>query len=132
MTRWVVSEVHIFLDFLVVQENNSDGKKLRSTYHIHAIQWAIKANVAINKRSTAAPYSLYLSIFRATLTKRRSLAVFNKPMRVVVWKKSKTIHYENSFRNKSQADLLDIFFAMNKFWSKLDRSCSYASTTLWM
>lgn len=59
---------------------------IKISYQIHAIQWAIKANVAINNSSTAAPYSLYLSIFLATLTSRKRRAAFNKPVRVVVCK----------------------------------------------
>jgi hypothetical protein len=31
--------------------------KKKKNYHIHANQWAIKANVAINNTKTAAPYS---------------------------------------------------------------------------
>lgn len=54
------------------------------TYHIHASQCAIRANVAISNNNTAAPYSEYLSIFLATLTKRKRRAVFNKPIKVVV------------------------------------------------
>lgn len=45
----------------------------------------MSAKVAMRSSRTAAPYSEYLSIFRATLTRRRSLAVFSRPMRVVVW-----------------------------------------------
>jgi len=42
--------------------------------------------VAIKSNKTAAPYSLYLSIFLATLTRRSRRAVFKSPIRVVVWK----------------------------------------------
>lgn len=51
---------------------------------MHASQWAMRAKVAMRRRRTAAPYSEYLSIFLATLTRRRSRAVFRRPMRVVV------------------------------------------------
>lgn len=51
---------------------------------MHASQCAMSAKVAIRSRSTAAPYSEYLSIFLATLTKRNKRAVFSKPIRVVV------------------------------------------------
>lgn len=70
-------------------------------YQMQASQWAIKANVAINSSSTAAPYSEYLtspsplspftlsgltdlSSFRATRTRRSSRAVFSSPISVVV------------------------------------------------
>lgn len=51
---------------------------------MQASQWAMRAKVAMRRRRTAAPYSEYLSIFLATLTRRRSRAVFRRPMRVVV------------------------------------------------
>lgn len=53
---------------------------------MHASQCAIKANVAIKRIKTAAPYSEYRSILRATRTKRKSRAVFNNPISVVVCK----------------------------------------------
>lgn len=53
-------------------------------YHMHASQWAISANVAISSSSTAAPYSEYRSIFRATRTSLSSRAVFSSPISVVV------------------------------------------------
>jgi len=63
-------------------------------YHMHASQCAISANVAISSSKTAAPYSEYLSIFLATRTSRNNLAVFSRPISVVVWKirKQKPIH----------------------------------------
>ena len=60
-------------------------------YQMQANQWAISANVAMSRIRTAAPYSEYLSIFRATLTNLSKRAVFNRPINVVVWKKIK--HY---------------------------------------
>lgn len=63
---------------------------------MQANQWAIKANVAIKSNNTAAPYSEYLSIFRATRTNRRRRAVFNKPIRVVVWKN--TLLFQDSLK----------------------------------
>ena len=54
------------------------------SYQIQANQWAMRANVAMSRRRTAAPYSEYLSILRATRTNRRRRAVFNKPIKVVV------------------------------------------------
>lgn len=57
---------------------------MKSTHQMQANQWAIRAKVAINSNNTAAPYSEYLSIFRATLTKRSKRAVFNNPIKVVV------------------------------------------------
>ena len=53
-------------------------------YQIHASQWAIKANVAMSRTKTAAPYSEYRSIFLATRTNLSNLAVFNRPINVVV------------------------------------------------
>lgn len=58
-------------------------------YQMQANQCAINANAATNNNNTAAPYSEYLSIFRATRTSRSNLAVFSNPMRVVVWNISK-------------------------------------------
>lgn len=58
-------------------------------YHMQHNQWAMSKNVANKSMSTAAPYSEYLSSFRATLTNRKSRAVFNKPISVVVWKAKK-------------------------------------------
>lgn len=58
--------------------------KQEATYQMQASQWAMRAKVAINNTSTAAPYSEYLSIFLATLTSRSKRAVFNNPIRVVV------------------------------------------------
>lgn len=52
---------------------------------MQASQWAINANVAINNTSTAAPYSEYRSILRATRTKRNSRAVFNSPISAVLF-----------------------------------------------
>lgn len=57
------------------------------TYHMQANQCAIRANVAIKSTSTAAPYSEYRSIFRATRTRRSNRAVFNSPIKVVVCKR---------------------------------------------
>ena len=54
------------------------------SYQIQANQWAIRANVAISRISTAAPYSEYLSIFLATRTNLSNLAVLSNPMSVVV------------------------------------------------
>lgn len=51
---------------------------------MQANQWAINANVAINRINTAAPYSEYRSILRATRTNRKRRAVFNNPINVVV------------------------------------------------
>lgn len=53
-------------------------------YQMQASQCAISANMHIRSIRTAAPYSEYLSSFRATLTKRSSLAVFRRPINVVV------------------------------------------------
>ena len=61
------------------------------THHIHAIQWALRAKVPIKSSKTAAPYSLYLSIFLATLTSRKRRAVFNSPIKVVVCKEHVTL-----------------------------------------
>ena len=55
-----------------------------NSYQIQANQWAIRANVAISRMSTAAPYSEYLSIFLATRTNLSNLAVLSNPMSVVV------------------------------------------------
>lgn len=63
---------------LTCEMNRSD------THQMQASQWAMRAKVAMRRRRTAAPYSEYLSIFLATLTRRRSRAVFRRPMRVVV------------------------------------------------
>lgn len=54
------------------------------SYQMQASQWAISAKVAISNNRTAAPYSEYLSILRATLTSLRSRAVFRRPINVVV------------------------------------------------
>ena len=64
--------------------------KFPIAYHTQASQWAIKAKVAISNNNMDNPYSEYLSNFLATLTSRNNRAVFNSPMRVVVWKKKKT------------------------------------------
>ena len=61
--------------------------KFPIAYHIHANQWAIRAKIAISNNNMAAPYSEYLSNFLQTLTSRNNLAVFNNPIRVVVWNK---------------------------------------------
>lgn len=52
---------------------------------MQASQCAINANVAIRRTKTAAPYSEYRSIFRATRTNRNNRAVFNSPINVAVW-----------------------------------------------
>lgn len=75
-------------------------------YHIHASQWAIRANVAIRSSKTAAPYSEYLSIFLATLTSRSKRAVFNKPINVVVWNRDIKLQFSNKKKDK-------------KWWSKV-------------
>ncbi len=51
---------------------------------MQASQCAMSANVAMRRMRTAAPYSEYRSIFRATLTRRSRRAVFSRPIRVVV------------------------------------------------
>ena len=51
---------------------------------MQASQCAMRANVAIRRSNTAAPYSEYLSILRATLTSLSNLAVFSNPINVVV------------------------------------------------
>lgn len=51
----------------------------------------MRANVAMSSSRTAAPYSEYLSILRATLTSLSSLAVFNSPIRVVVCKSKNSL-----------------------------------------
>lgn len=66
------------------------------TYHMQANQCAMRAKVAMSSNSTAAPYSEYLSIFLATLTSRNSLAVFSRPMSVVVWNTKTTQHCSTS------------------------------------
>lgn len=53
-------------------------------YHKQASQCAMSTKVAIKRRRTAVPYSEYRSIFRATRTSRSSLAVFSRPISVVV------------------------------------------------
>lgn len=55
---------------------------------MQANQCAMRAKVAISSSKTAAPYSEYLSIFLATRTRRRSRAVFSKPIKVVVCKRN--------------------------------------------
>ena len=59
--------------------------KLPIAYHIHASQCATKAKPNIKSKSNAIPYSEYRSAFLATLTNRNSRAVFNSPIKVVVY-----------------------------------------------
>ena len=85
-------------------------------YQMQASQWATKAKADMRRMRTAAPYSEYLSIFRATRTSRSRRAVFSKPINVVVWKRKyfipphnrkylsarkylKTYHYSLRFTN---------------------------------
>lgn len=51
---------------------------------MQANQCATSAKPAMSRKSTAAPYSEYLSSLRATLTSRRSLAVLSKVIISVV------------------------------------------------
>jgi len=67
--------------------------KFPIAYQIQANQWAMRAKVAMSNNNMAAPYSEYLSNFLATRTRRNNLAVFNKPIRVVVWKIEKENKY---------------------------------------
>lgn len=60
---------------------------------MQASQCAISANMHMRSIRTAAPYSEYLSNFRATLTKRSSLAVFRRPINVVVCKNKTEISF---------------------------------------
>ena len=55
-------------------------------YQMQASQWATRAKADMRRMRTAAPYSEYLSIFLATLTRRSRRAVFSRPINVVVWK----------------------------------------------
>lgn len=55
----------------------------KPTYQIHANQWAIKANNAVNSTKIEAPYSEYRSNLRTIPTKRKRRADFNKPVRAV-------------------------------------------------
>ena len=66
---------------------SSGFSKLPIKYHRQASQWAIKAKPNIKRKSKAMPYSEYRSAFLATLTNRKRRAVFNKPIRVVVYGK---------------------------------------------
>ena len=50
------------------------------THQTQASQWEIKAKTHIRSTSTAPPYSLYRSSFRATRISRKRRAVFNSPM----------------------------------------------------
>lgn len=68
------------------------------SYHIQASQCAIKANVAIRSTKTAAPYSEYLSILRATLTNLNKRAVLRRPIKVVVCKYYYFLLFNLSFR----------------------------------
>lgn len=70
----------------------------------------MSAKVAMSRSRTAAPYSEYLSIFRATLTKRRSLAVFSRPMRVVVW--------SSGTARQSAAVFGAVYRPIREVWSK--------------
>lgn len=86
------------------------------THHIHAIQWALRAKVPIKSSKTAAPYSLYLSIFLATLTSRKRRAVFNSPIKVVVCKEHVTL-----CRSYSSAVRHSWFFAWVFHFRSLDQ-----------
>lgn len=63
-----------------------DARRSIDTYQMQANQCAMSTNVDMSRTRTAAPYSEYLSILRATRTSLSNRAVFRSPMRVVVWK----------------------------------------------
>ncbi len=58
--------------------------KSPNAYQMHASQWATRANPNINSNNNAIPYSEYRSTFLATRTRRSNLAVFSKPISLVV------------------------------------------------
>ena len=62
---------------------------LAMAYQMQESQCAISRKVASSNMSTAAPYSEYLSNFRATRTNRNRRAVFKRPINVVVCKRRK-------------------------------------------